>query len=391
MLARPALAATVALACAATIATHASAEPFTYQGLLNDNGAPANGEYDIRFELYDAPVGGDQIGPIQAAENTPVIDGVFTAEIDFGDGVFQGGPRYLRIGVRPGDSGGLFTFLDPRTPINPAPAAQHATTADALASPIWTQSGSVVSTAPSASRVFINRDAPLTSADYFGVSSDVAGFVGMYIAGPKRSVPFYGYSANGDVSAYTYYNDISERWGLWMNSRTIFETFPDGEAIFYAGLRAERFEFESPKTSYCSISGDSFYAASGDPFRASSGTGGAYISSPGSGWLVAPVSLPHGAVITRMRATFNDNVAGSMSISLTLRTHGGDGGVAVATVSSAGLAGNNIEGSTTAISVPIVNNNASHYHMRVFSSNWPGTINLAIKSVVIEYTTTEAD
>jgi len=36
---------------------------FTYQGRLTDNGSLANGNYDLRFSLYDAVIAGGQIGP----------------------------------------------------------------------------------------------------------------------------------------------------------------------------------------------------------------------------------------------------------------------------------------------------------------------------------------
>jgi hypothetical protein len=36
---------------------------FTYQGSLRSGGAPANGAFDFRFALYDAEIGGSQVGP----------------------------------------------------------------------------------------------------------------------------------------------------------------------------------------------------------------------------------------------------------------------------------------------------------------------------------------
>jgi len=35
---------------------------FTYQGVLTDNGNPADGSYDLQFKLYDAASGGQQVG-----------------------------------------------------------------------------------------------------------------------------------------------------------------------------------------------------------------------------------------------------------------------------------------------------------------------------------------
>ena len=96
---------------------------FTYQGRLTDGGSPANGEYDFRFKLYDAVSGGAQVGSTVSKENTTVTDGLFTVELNFGSGAFNGDARYLEIGVRPGASSGLFTTLSPRQALTPAPYA----------------------------------------------------------------------------------------------------------------------------------------------------------------------------------------------------------------------------------------------------------------------------
>jgi len=377
--------------CAAALSTLATAEPVTYQGTLNDNGAPANGEYDIRFELYDAIVGGNQIGGIQAAENTLVTDGVFTAEFDFGDGAFEGGPRYLRIGVRPGDSGGLFTFLDPRTPINPAPKAQHATTADELTNPIWNRSGSVFTAGSGLSRVLINRDELITSSEYFGVHAEATGFVGMYISGPTDSFPFYGYSVNNAISAYTYFDSNNDSWNVvGAGGVTSLRVTSGNDVEVSNDITAESFQFETPKLNYYSISGNSFHSASNDSFLASGGIGGAYITNPGTGVLVAPVNLPHGARVTGMRVYCADTSAlGSFSISLMYQEHGGSTFFSAASTNTAGF--NSSDLTLTDIANHTVNNNTRHYHIRVFSSNWSGSNSMRIDSVVIEYTTTEAD
>jgi hypothetical protein len=96
---------------------------FTYQGRLTDNGVPADGVYDFRFILYDAASNGTQVGSMVPKENTAVTDGVFTVELDFSSGIFTGEARYLEIGVRPGDSGSIFTTLSPRQELTPAPYA----------------------------------------------------------------------------------------------------------------------------------------------------------------------------------------------------------------------------------------------------------------------------
>jgi trimeric autotransporter adhesin len=113
----------LALNCAAASLNTA----FTYQGRLNDGANPANGSYDFRFALYTADTGGSQSGP--ALTNSPVAinNGLFTATLDFGAGVFDGTAFWLEIGVRT-NSTEVFTTLSPRQPITPAPYALYAIT-----------------------------------------------------------------------------------------------------------------------------------------------------------------------------------------------------------------------------------------------------------------------
>ena len=112
----------------------AMAEPFTYQGQLQDAGAPANGTYDFRFRLFNAPSDGGQIGPTIIFNDITVTNGVFQVVPDFGD-VFNQNDAFLFIEVRPGASTGGYTGLLPRTPITAAPKAQYASAADTLLAP----------------------------------------------------------------------------------------------------------------------------------------------------------------------------------------------------------------------------------------------------------------
>lgn len=112
----------------------------TYQGQLKDGDAPADGDYDFVFRLYDAAVGGVQVGSTFPLEDWPVADGLFTAQVDFGVGAFNGEARWLEVAVRPWNSTGLHTPLTPRQPTTAAPVALYA-----LAGPgsggYWTLSG----------------------------------------------------------------------------------------------------------------------------------------------------------------------------------------------------------------------------------------------------------
>jgi hypothetical protein len=105
---------------------------FTYQGQLKKGGSPISDTCDFQFSLWDAagsgspPTGGNRIGITQTA-TISVTNGLFTAQIDFGSGAFQGDARWLQIAVRcTGDTS--YTTL-PRQPLTAAPYALFSKTA----------------------------------------------------------------------------------------------------------------------------------------------------------------------------------------------------------------------------------------------------------------------
>jgi len=106
---------------------------FIYQGRLNDTGAPANGNYDLRFAIYNSTnVPGMLIAGPQTNSAVAVSNGLFTVNLDFGPGVFTGPARWLDIGVRTNGDTGAFTILSPRQPLLPAPYAIFANGASNL-------------------------------------------------------------------------------------------------------------------------------------------------------------------------------------------------------------------------------------------------------------------
>src|SRR6185295_11074059 len=112
----------VKVAWAATLGT-----AFTYQGRLTDNGGPAAGNYDLRFILFDAATLGSPAGPAVTNANVTVSNGLFTAVLDFGSGIFTGTNYWLEIAVRT-NGGGAFATVQPRQALTPAPYALYALT-----------------------------------------------------------------------------------------------------------------------------------------------------------------------------------------------------------------------------------------------------------------------
>ncbi len=102
---------------ATMLASLVYAQPFTYQGMLKENGTPANGTFSMTFKLFDALTGGNQIG-FTITRNVSVQHGLFTTTLDFG-AVWNGADRYLEITVGS-------TVLSPRVKINPVPYAAFA-------------------------------------------------------------------------------------------------------------------------------------------------------------------------------------------------------------------------------------------------------------------------
>jgi hypothetical protein len=101
---------------------------FTYQGQLQNNAVPENGSCDLQFKLFDAALGGGQIGSTITDTGITVTNGLFTVTLDFGAGAFVGNARWLEIAVAcPSGSG--FTTLSPRQELTPSPNALFAASA----------------------------------------------------------------------------------------------------------------------------------------------------------------------------------------------------------------------------------------------------------------------
>lgn len=111
----------------------------TYQGQLQSDGAPANGDFDLAFRLCSSagPGGVLQAFPLAGTVRVSVVDGLFTQELTFNTAHFSGAQRWLEIEV---DG----VTLAPRQHLTSAP---YATTSKGLVLPY---SGSGNSSAPTA-------------------------------------------------------------------------------------------------------------------------------------------------------------------------------------------------------------------------------------------------
>ena len=167
--------------------TSAQTTEFTYQGSLQNSSAPANGNFDFEFLLFDALSGGTQLGSTLTKTNVAVANGIFAVKLDFG-GQFPGAARFLEIHVRPA-GGGAFTPLTPRQAVSNAPyavkslssniaaTAGYATTAgsaQSLSGPLTgNDSTAIVSASNSASGISPNSGTP--PAGVVGNATDTNG------------------------------------------------------------------------------------------------------------------------------------------------------------------------------------------------------------------------
>jgi len=70
---------------------------FTYQGRLDSNGAPFNGNAEFQATLWTAATGGTQVAANNpAAVVVDVNNGLFTLRLDFGAN-FPGADRWLQL------------------------------------------------------------------------------------------------------------------------------------------------------------------------------------------------------------------------------------------------------------------------------------------------------
>jgi len=67
--------------------------------------------------------------------------------------------------------------------------------------------------------VGVGRSNRISGNEVFGLDSPIHGFGGMYIKSPADGIPFYGYSAGGNFSAYHYYDPSRLSWILSVNNQ----------------------------------------------------------------------------------------------------------------------------------------------------------------------------
>lgn len=94
------------------------ATAFTYQGRVTLDGVPANGAFDLAFNLWDAPTAGN----LQASDGpsaTTITNGLFTATLDFALPYSEGKSLYIETIIDPPGASPAVSLG--RTPLTVAP------------------------------------------------------------------------------------------------------------------------------------------------------------------------------------------------------------------------------------------------------------------------------
>ncbi len=126
---------------------------FTYHGQLRRSGVAVNDICNIGFSLYDAALGGTQIGTTQTIAGVSVSNGLFVVPVnasnEFGANAFNGQERWLQIAVQcTGDSSPVPLTRELLTAV---PYAQHSLNDWALAGNAGTTSNNFLGTTDSMS------------------------------------------------------------------------------------------------------------------------------------------------------------------------------------------------------------------------------------------------
>jgi len=199
-------------------------DSFTYQGTLQDSGAPADGFYDITFLIYSDEVGGAPITSGTASVlNVEAVGGVFEAFVDFGVSgiVFDSSTtRWLELQVSQAGQPG-FTTLAPRQRIAPAPLANYALRAGQADHA--TTSGSTLQDAfNNGNEIFFNNDSGII--EFHSTASQGAALRINNQNGDPRAVFFENGFGYGDLAIYgdgsqiisRLYNDTSAGGGGYL-------------------------------------------------------------------------------------------------------------------------------------------------------------------------------
>lgn len=298
-----------ALVASGTLIAAACAQPITYQGVLSDNGVPANAEYDLSFKLLDAPTGGTLVGTPVDLVAVPVADGRFTVQLDFGPGAWSDTTmtRFLQISVGVSGSPAEPFDITPRHPITPAPLA-----VSALHHPIELAdfgSGPTLTNPDAGARLLLNRATPISPGDFFGleVPATVPGFGGMVVnhADPF-GFPYFAYASGGLVGAFTWHEPSTDTWRVH-NGTDQLKIDSLGNVEASTRFVAPEYTYDEAQTRTLSIPAPAWRAFDPKSWTSTNFEARGNTSSKNSA--ATPLYLPDGATVQNVILHFMDDVS----------------------------------------------------------------------------------
>jgi hypothetical protein len=155
-----------------TVADLTSGGPsaFTFQGVVASAGTPINGTADVRFQMFDQPIGGFQVGSTLDLTGVTLQSGLLTCLLDFGEFAFPGSDRWVELSVRAPAGTGPYVTLAPRQELHRTPYARRADSATSAVNVSWAG----ITSKPSGFADGIDNEGPWdlngTSAFYTGGS-----------------------------------------------------------------------------------------------------------------------------------------------------------------------------------------------------------------------------
>jgi|GEM_PF-1654103 len=198
------------------VAAQASAASLTYRGSLSDQGQPANGQFDLKFALYDGATSSKTLAPDIVVFNVSVRNGAFEVPLEVSDALAAVGGLHAALAVRvPGAQ--TFETLPNRVQIKALGgvcwntdgngalgAGSYLGTTDAVPLELRTNNarvGQMIGYAPSPSVVF---GSPQNSATVFAAGASIGGGGGASVTdanfgliGPNRVTDGFGTVAGG--------------------------------------------------------------------------------------------------------------------------------------------------------------------------------------------------
>ncbi len=324
-------------------AANDTATSILYQGRLLDSGTPANGPFDMTFQVFNAPTGGSALTTAILVPRVQVTNGVFSTLVNIPPSVWNAGRSYIECAV--GFPVTVPIVLSPRQPVQPTPKALWALLADAvpwsgitgipasITSPPWAQVGPDlaytgghvgIGVSPPAAPLHV-RSGSAGITPQSGVLAAFEGSSGGYLsllgANGSETGILFGRPAVGTAGAGIIYNNPSTPGGLQFRTDTNTTRLTianNGAAAFTGTVTAPNFTYATPITTTKMVSYIDFRSRNGTPVRNLSinGEGAGFDNGVSNEQLIAQLDLPNGATLTNLRFYFYDNSGADLFLSV---------------------------------------------------------------------------